>query len=196
MPSYLRHARRCLSQQCAGRALRLTSWTHSAGNFWLFGGYGYSSNGELAASTICGDTVRAPGCGPGSVAAMPIMPAGSTARWAPPRPATCRGRVIQPSPGSTPPAICGCSAAMATTAAATSAGSMTCGNTARVPVCGPGSAAPARTMPSEPTGRRARPWPAIRPARARRPVPGSTPPATCGCSAAMATVGQQRRQPQ
>jgi hypothetical protein len=53
---------------------------------------------------------RAAGCGPGSVAATRTMPAESTARWAPPRPATCRERAIRPAPGPTRPATCGCSA--------------------------------------------------------------------------------------
>ena len=48
------------------------------------------SGGEPQRSVA--NTVRAAGSGPGSVAEAAPMPLGSMARWAPPRPATCRER--------------------------------------------------------------------------------------------------------
>jgi hypothetical protein len=81
--------------------------------------------------TICGNTVRAPMSGPGSVAAAATMPQESTVPQAPPRWTARPEGAIRPAPGSIPPANCGCSAALATTQPATWATSMICGNTIR-----------------------------------------------------------------
>src|SRR5476651_2118716 len=80
---------------------------------------------------ICGVIVRAPASGPGSVAAAGTMPAGSTGPRARPQSATCWEDAIPLAPGSTLPATCGCSVAMATTQSGTWATSTTCGNTIR-----------------------------------------------------------------
>ena len=114
------------------------------------------------------------------------MPAGSMARRVPPRPATCRARAMPPAPGPTPPATSGCSV-------------------------GYGYDSPARAgylndlwqySPSSGqwtwvSGERGQCHRGLRHAGYRRdqqragsalwrPAPGSTPPATCGCSAGMA----------
>ena len=172
-----------------GARYSASSWMDASGNLWLFGGAGYDSTGAVGNLNDLWRYAPSTGQWTWVSGGMVTMPAGSTARRAPPRPATCRERAIPPARGSTPPAICGCSAAMATTRPARTAvwaSSTICGNTVRAADSGPGSMARTRPMPSGVTAR----WESLQPLtcreRARQPIPGSTRPATCGCSAGSA----------
>jgi hypothetical protein len=156
------------------------SWTDSAGNLWLFGGYGYDSAGNLgnlndlwefnptsSEWTWIGGRARR-------------TPMGFMARWGRHRSATFRARAIRRCPGRTARATSGCSAATARRNPEPAARSTICGCSARRSA---GRGCPDRTawMRSAATVRRA-----IRATcrvHGRCRAPGSTAPTTCGCSA-------------
>src|ERR1700722_12203858 len=138
------------------------------------------------ASTICGDTVQAPGYGPGSPAQSGTTSAASTAPRGRPRPATCRELAIQPIPGLTRRAISGSSGGTVMTPPALRVPSTICGDTVQAPGYGPGSVAAMGTTPAGITAPRRPPRPPMCREHAMRPAPGLTRPATYGCSAALA----------
>ena len=161
------------------------SWTDSSGNLWLFGGFGYDSTGgsgylndlwQYSPSTGQWTWVSGGKRGP--------MPPGSTARRAPPRPATCRERASAPAPGSTRPATCGCSADLATTQPAASGKlndlwriqsehrAVDLGQWLEQRQCQRGLRHAGHRLGQQRAG-----------SALFGAAPGSTPPATCGCSA-------------
>jgi hypothetical protein len=111
----LRHPGHRRGQQRAGSALFGQSWIDSSGNLWLFGGYGYDSTGSVGKLNDLWQYSPSSGQWTWVGGEDAANASGSTARWEPPRPATCRERARQPAPGSTPPATCGCSAGLAMT---------------------------------------------------------------------------------
>ena len=172
-----------------GARYSASSWIDSSGNLWLFGGYGYDSAGAV------GQPERSVAIQPehravdlGQWRQRRTMPAGSTARRAPPRPATCRARAMRPAPGSTPPATCGCSAGRLRLHRRCRQPERSVAIHARAADSGPGSVAATATMPVGVYGTQGTAAASNVPGARQAAIPGSTPPATCGCSAATATT--------
>ena len=115
-----------------GTRMTSASWTDPAGNFWLFGGYGYDSVGDNGVLNDLWEFTRLPPHGPGCRAAIPEISQAPTARR--------RGRQARRGPGSLPPpgpirqATYGSSAEITALALYTT----TYGNSTRLPARGPG----------------------------------------------------------
>ena len=128
----LRHAGHCRDRNVPGARQAASSWIDSSGNLWLFGGVGYDSTGAVGNlndlwrySPSSSEWTWVSG-GNRRQYRRHLRHAGHARRSA-----TCREGAIRSAPGSTPPATCGCSAAMATTQPGSWATSTTCGNTIR-----------------------------------------------------------------
>ena len=107
------------------------SWTDSAGNFWLFGGYGYGSAAGPTTSTTSGNIARARGRGPGSTVRLLSTARRFMGLAECPLPVTFPAPAPGPYLGSIRPGIYGCSA-VGSSAATTMPGSMICGCTHRL----------------------------------------------------------------